>query len=192
MIKIGLTGSIAMGKSTAGNILKDMGIPVHCSDDASRNIDLNGAFSEKEYPEIYDDGELNRKSLARLIFSNDFEFQKIQNLIHPHVLQSQNKFIKANKDAPIIVLDIPLLFETGAEKRLDFTIVVSAPLEVQRKRALSRDGMDSELFDSILSKQMSDKEKREKADFVLKSDGGIDKMRKDLIEIIDVIKASNK
>ena len=149
MIVIGLTGSIAMGKSTIGNMMQNLHIPVHESDHAVHELlkpenparkALAAAFPYYEYPEIYDrkTKALKRKEFGALIFNNDDLREKLESILHPLVQKAQNDFIRAEKSkgAKIVCLDIPLLFETGAEQRLDYTITVSAPAHIQRQRAL--------------------------------------------------------
>ncbi len=181
MIVIGLTGSIGMGKSTAAEMLRTLGVPVHCSDDAVHALfaDTKGqaytaicaAFPYFEYPQIYKNREIDRKALGKVVFGNDEARKKLENILHPLVRQSQDHFIRTQQKAgrSIVALDIPLLFETGAEQHVDVTAVVSAPYEIQRARVLARDGMDEEKFHAIVERQMSDGEKCARADYVIQT-----------------------
>lgn len=186
MIVIGLTGSIGMGKSTVGAMLEELGVAVHDSDAAVHDslkpgqdgyIAVARSFPYFEFPDIYakknDDGqrEINRQALGQLIFKDEEKRKTLESVLHPIVQLRQQEFIKmkARMGKDIVALDIPLLFETGAENRVDFTIVVSAPYNVQRERVLSRPGMTEEKFERILAAQMSDAEKCARADFIVKT-----------------------
>ncbi|MGH1378510.1 MAG: dephospho-CoA kinase [Alphaproteobacteria bacterium] len=182
MIVIGLTGSIAMGKSTIGSMMKNINIPVHESDHVVHELlkresvarpAIEASFPLSEYPQIYDKKtkELKRKEFGDLIFQNDDNKEILESILHPLVQKSQNEFIRAEtlKGREIVCLDIPLLFETDAQKRVDYTIVVSAPYFIQRERALSRPNMNEEKFNAIIEKQMPDKEKCARADYIIKT-----------------------
>lgn len=182
MIVIGLTGSIAMGKTTIGSMMKNMNIPVHESDHVVHQLlqrnsiarpAIAAVFPFFEHPEIYDKKtkDLKRKEFGDLIFNNDEHKATLESILHPLVQKSQNEFIRAEtlKGRDIVCLDIPLLFETGADSRVDYSIVVSAPAFIQRERALSRPNMNEEKFIAILETQMPDAEKCTRADYVIKT-----------------------
>ncbi len=201
MIVIGLTGSIAMGKSTIATMMESMRIPVH---DADKEVNkllgvksiarpaIAAAFPLFEFPQIYDKKTkyLKRKEFGELIFSDDTYRHKLEQILHPLVEKAQNEFIReySLKGFEIICLDIPLLFETGAQDRVDYTITASAPYFVQSKRALSRPNMSEEKFESILKTQMPDKQKCSLSDYVIKTGLGHAHTFKELKEIILEIK----
>lgn len=182
MIVLGLTGSIAMGKTTIGTMMKTMNIPVHESDHVVHKLlqrnsiarpAIASAFPFFEHPEIYDrkTKDLKRKEFGDLIFNNDEHKATLESILHPLVQKSQNEFIRAEtlKGRDIVCLDIPLLFETGSDSRVDYTMVVSAPYFIQRERALSRPKMSEEKFLAILEQQMPDAEKCTRADYIIKT-----------------------
>ena len=200
MIVLGLTGSIAMGKTTIGTMMKTMNIPVHESDHIVHKLlqrssiarpAIASAFPFFEHPEIYDKKtkDLKRKEFGDLIFNNDAHKATLESILHPLVQKSQNEFIRAEalKGRDIVCLDIPLLFETGAESRVDYTIVVSAPYFIQRERVLSRPKMSEEKFLAILEQQMPDAEKCARADYVIKTGLGRAHAMKSLrIALLDI------
>ncbi len=183
MIIIGLTGSIAMGKSTVGAMLHNMGVPVHESDHAVHDLlsdprsparpAIAAAFPLYEYPQIFDrkTKEINRTELGALVFNNQEHRETLEGILHPLVQIRQTDFIRAQmlKGRKMVCLDIPLLFETGAQNRVDYTFVASAPYDVQKSRALSRPNMSEEKFHAILDRQMPDGEKCVLADYVIKT-----------------------
>ncbi len=197
MIVIGLTGSIAMGKSTIGEMMRDMKIPVHESDQAVHDLlkpdsearpAIASAFPYFDYPKIYNrkTGEFNRKEFGDLIFNDDNNRSVLEFILHPLVRKKQNEFIRegALKGCDIVCLDIPLLFETGAEKRVDYIISVSAPPFVQRERALARPNMTEEKLDAILERQMPDVEKCKRSDYVIKTGLSLAHSMKELKKVI--------
>ena len=181
MIILGLTGSIGMGKSTAARMLKKTGCAVHNSDKAVHQaLAPNGAAFEEvavTFSESWDKKKhiIKRDILAGIIFKDTQKKEELENILHPIVHQSQNRFIQKQQrlGRKIVVLDIPLLFETGAQSRVDYTIVVSAPAHIQRRRVLSRADMTPEKFEAILAAQMPDHEKRLRADFVIPTGMGL-------------------
>lgn len=196
MIIVGLTGSIGMGKSVSANILRDMGIPVHCSDEAVHDLLGPGGTAVEAVAEAFpgslnkQSGSIDRKALGALVFGDDEKRKILEGLIHPRVVVSQQKFIAENArlHVPLVVLDIPLLFETGAESRVDYTIVVSAPPFIQRRRVLARPGMTEEKFQAILARQLPDGEKRRRAHFVVETGIGLAQTRRDLEKIIKTLR----
>lgn len=182
MIVLGLTGSIGMGKSTVAAMMKTLGIPVHDSDIAAHRLlepksearlALAAAFPHYEYPQIYEKKtyNINRRELGQIVFSDDEARARLEAIIHPLVRKSQTEFLRASalKGIKIAVLDVPLLFETGADARVDYTITVSAPAFLQRARVLARPDMTEEKFHAILARQMPDAEKRARSDFVIQT-----------------------
>ena len=178
MIKVALTGSIGMGKSTAAAMFEARGIPVFDADAEVRRLqgeggDLVGPIGDL-FPRSVRNKRIDREALSREVIGNPEALAKLEALVHPEVRAARDRFIAANRDAPIIVFDIPLLFETGGEANAEKVIVVSAPAAVQRQRVLARPGMTSRKLDEILARQMPDREKRERADFVVDTSGTLE------------------
>lgn len=175
MLVIGLTGSIGMGKSSAVVMLRRMGIPVHDADAAVHALigTGGGAVEEiaKAFRGVVDKGVVDRKRLGDKVFKDPVARAKLEAILHPRVRRAARDFIKRHirRRRDLVVLDIPLLFETGGERLCDAVIVVSAPPAIQRQRVLSRPGMTAEKFAGILSAQVSDREKRQRADFVVET-----------------------
>lgn len=198
MIVIGITGSIGMGKSTAAEILRDMGIPVHDSDAAVHHLlgPNGGAVPTvgKSFPEALAKNEsgspfIDRNTLGKTVFADRARRQELEDILHPMVRAESDRFKDEMKRRghEIVALDIPLLFETGAEKRVDVTICVTAPLETQRVRVLARPGMTSEKFERIVAGQMPDAEKRKRADHVVDTSKGMESTRKQLSDIVNIL-----
>jgi dephospho-CoA kinase len=192
---IGLTGSIGMGKSAAASMLREMGIPVHDADAAvhallstgGKAVDAVGAaFPMALKTDDRGAGYIDRQVLGRIVFSDPAKKKRLEDILHPLVRAESDAFVRemAEKKADLLVLDIPLLFETGGEKRVDTVICVSAPAQVQRKRVLERPGMTPEKFERILASQLPDAEKRRRADYVVETDKGFTDMRQQLEKII--------
>lgn len=175
MIILGLTGSIGMGKTTAARMLKQMGCAVFDSDAyVHQALSSEGQAFEAvalTFPKAWDKKKhlIDRKKLGEIVFEDALEREKLENILHPLVRHAQTQFIRKQKrmGRKFVVLDIPLLFETGAQNRVDYTIVVSAPDFVQRSRVLSRPNMKKEKFKQILQTQMPDNQKCALADFVV-------------------------
>ena len=177
---IGLTGSIGMGKSETAKMFARLGIPVNDSDaDVHALYEPGGAAVseiEKAFPGTVENGRVDRAKLSKALAGDPSGFQKLESIVHPLVARTQVAFLeKAARDgADMVVLDIPLLFETGGEARVDAVVVASAPSHIQRARVLERPGMTPDKLDQILSRQMPDEEKRAKAHFVVVTDKGLD------------------
>jgi dephospho-CoA kinase len=174
MLIIGLTGSIGMGKSTAAARIRALGIGVCDADAAVHKLYKPGGAAvssiETAFPGTTTaEGGVDRPKLAAALLADPSAFEQLERIVHPLVFQVERNFLheKVAKGAEKAVLEIPLLFETGGERRVDVTIVVSSPPEIQRERVLARPGMVPEKLDQILSRQMSDEEKRQRADFVV-------------------------
>ena len=171
MLIIGLTGGIGMGKSTAAAILKSFGLPVHNADHAVHALLKKGGKGvkpvAKHFPDALKNGAIDRKKLGAMVFGQPVKLKKLEKILHPLVHDAEYAFLKKSKNNMAVVLEIPLLFETRAEKRCDFVVCVSAPPHVQKKRVLARKGMTPARFKSILARQMPDKEKRQRADYVV-------------------------
>ena len=175
MIVIGLTGSIGMGKSTVSKQFSLLGAKVASADDFVHYLLKNDtkiiADIAKEFPNAVIDGVIERKILGKIVFADAQKLKILEQILHPKVVALEEKFVKKQRrlGAKLVVLDIPLLFETGAEKRVDYTVVVTAPKFIQRRRVLARTGMTAEKFAQIISTQMPDNEKRKRADFIIQT-----------------------
>ena len=192
---IGLTGSIGMGKSETAKLFARLGIPVYDSDAAVHRLYEPGGAAVKKIAEAFPgtvrEGRVDRAALSRQLAGDDVAFKRLESIVHPLVAEENRKFLaKAIADgADMVVQDIPLLFETGGHARMDAVVVVSAPAELQRKRVLQRPGMTAEKLDQILSRQMSDEEKRAKAHFVVETDKGLEHAFEQVKSIVATLKA---
>ncbi len=178
MIKIGLTGSIAMGKSTVAAMFAQAGIPVFDSDAEVRALQAPGGQLEGAIVEAFPNsaganGKLDRALLADLVVGDPQALKWLEALVHPAVTEGRTAFLAAHRDSPAVLFDIPLLYETGAEHHLDKVIVVSAPGEIQHARAMARPGMTEAKLAAILTRQMPDREKTRRADFVIDTSGDL-------------------
>ena len=177
MIKIALTGSIGMGKSTVARMFEAAGVPLFDSDAEVRRLQGAGgtlvAPIAALFPEAVRDGLIDRQALGRAVLGKPQALARLEALVHPEVRAARDRFIAQNSHAPAILFDIPLLFETGGEANADKVIVVSAPADVQRARVLGRPGMTAAKLDAILARQMPDAEKRARADFVIDTGGDL-------------------
>ncbi|QND51209.1 dephospho-CoA kinase [Phyllobacterium sp. 628] len=191
MIVLGLTGSIGMGKSTAAQMFMDAGIPVYSADETVHRLYAGKAapLIEKAFPGTTNNGVVDRVKLSKAVVGNPEALKELETIVHPLVRSEENAFRdQANSQgAKLIVIDIPLLFETGGDKRVDKILVVSAPPEVQRKRVLTRPDMTPEKLDAILARQTPDAEKRQRADFLINTNQGFDATRVQIEEIIRVL-----
>lgn len=188
MIILGLTGSIGMGKTTAANMFADNGVPVYSADDAVHQLYSGRAapLIEAAFPGTVVDGTVDRTKLSSAVLGKPEALKKLESIIHPLVHEEEAAFLaRARADgADIALIDIPLLFETGGQSRVDKVAVVSAPADIQRERVLSRAGMTEAMFEAILARQMPDTEKRARADFVIDSSGDFEQTRAQIKAII--------
>jgi dephospho-CoA kinase len=186
-----LTGSLGMGKSTAAKFFAECGVPVHDSDAVVHALYEGEAVPliERAFPGSTSGGKVNRNTLAAMVLNDQAALTRLEAIIHPLVTASREKFLTQAqaRGAPIVVVDIPLLFETTAESRCDAVVVVSAPAEIQRARALDRPGMTEEKFATLLAKQMPDAEKRRRADFVVDSSQGFEHTRAQIRDILQSV-----
>jgi dephospho-CoA kinase len=179
MMILGLTGSIGMGKSTAAKMLRQMSVPVYDADAAVHRVQAPGGVAlppiEAAFPGVVKAGVLDRQALGARVFGNKEALRKLEAIVHPLVARLQRQFLKraAMKHAPIVVLDIPLLFEGLGERRVDGVLVVSAPAFLQRQRVMARPGMTAEKFAGILKQQVPDSQKRRKATVVIPTGLGL-------------------
>ncbi|MCC3245729.1 dephospho-CoA kinase [Methylocystis sp. WRRC1] len=191
MLRLGLTGSIGMGKSTTAQMFRDEGVAVLDSDQIVHDLYRGAAVApiEAEFPGVTVDGVVDRGLLAARVLDDPASMKKLEQIVHPLVWAERDRFLKEQdeKGARIVVYDVPLLFETGAEKTVDAIVVVSAPEDVQKARVLARPGMTEEKFAAILAKQTPDAEKRARADFVVHTDRGLDEARKEVRAILDAL-----
>jgi dephospho-CoA kinase len=175
MIRIALTGSIGMGKSTVARMFEAAGVPLFDADAEVRRLQGPGGELVEPigalFPQAIRAGEIDREALARAVLGNPDALARLEALVHPAVRLARDRFIAANRQAPAILFDIPLLFETGGEANADKVIVVSAPAAIQRQRVLARPGMTAAKLNAILARQMPDSEKRARADFVIDTGG---------------------
>jgi dephospho-CoA kinase len=187
---IGLTGSIGMGKSETARLFAAEDIPVFDADAAIHRLYAPGggavAVIDKGFPGAARDGGIDRAALSRLVVDDPAALVRLEALLHPLVAAERDRFLDANRTAPIVVFDIPLLLETGAE--VDAVVVVSAPAHVQRARVMVRPGMTEEKFARLLARQMSDAQKRQQADFVVITDKGLDHAREQVKMILTEIR----
>jgi dephospho-CoA kinase len=184
---IGLTGSIGMGKSETAKLFAAEGIPVHDADAAIAQLyGRNGdavAIIGHEFPGAIKNGAVERAALSAIVMKDAVALQKLEKLVHPLVDAHRQKFLRETI-APIILFDIPLLFETGADEEMDALVVVSAPEAVQRDRVLARPGMTVEKFEALKARQMDDVEKRQQAHYVVMTDKGLDHAREQVKMIL--------
>jgi dephospho-CoA kinase len=188
MIVIGLTGSIGMGKTTTAKLFAGEGVPVLDSDEVVHGLYRAEAVPllEAAFPGTTVSGVVDRQKLGEVLRQNPANFGKLEEIVHPLVRKRQEAFLAAarKEDRQFALLDIPLLFETAAESRVDKVVVVSCAPEIQRERVLSRPGMTEEKFEMILARQMPDAEKRRRADFIVDSGNGVEAARDQVREIL--------
>ena len=194
MIIVGLTGSIGMGKSTTASMFADEGIPVHDADAVVHKLYEGEAVAlvEAEFPGTTDDGKIQRTKLGEKVIGDAGAMQRLESIIHPLVHRAEKEFLddaRAN-NVDIVVLDIPLLMETGGDQRVDVVVVVTASPEEQRNRVLARPGMSEEKFEAILTQQMPDADKRKRADFIVDTTDGLEPARKQVQKIISKLRTS--
>lgn len=177
---IGLTGSVGMGKTETAKMFASLGIPVYDADQAVREIYREGGAAVgavgRAFPGSVKNGAVNREALSKIVTADKEALERLEEIVHPLVRKIRSAFLEdaAANDAPLAVLDIPLLFEVGSDTEVDTVVVVSAPQEVQRARVLERAGMSEEKFAAILARQIPDSEKRAKADFVIDTSKGFE------------------
>jgi dephospho-CoA kinase len=191
MFILGLTGSLGMGKSATAKMFADAGVPVHDADAAVHRLYEGEAapLVEAAFPGTTAGGKVDRDKLARRVLGDSAAIKRLESIVHPLVAAAREKFLSEAecKGAKVAVLDIPLLFETGGEKRCDAVVVVSAPAAVQHARVFERAGMTEQKFAAILAKQMPDADKRARADFVVDTSRGFDAARAQVRDILDRI-----
>lgn len=193
MIIIGLTGSIGMGKSTTAQMFRDEGCPVFDADAAVHALYAKGGKAvpiiRSVFPDAIKDGAVDRAVLGTHMRADPLQLKVLESFIHPLVGESRAAFFENNKEADIVVMDVPLLFETGLDKAVHHIVVVTAPAKTQRERVLAREGMTPELFDSLLARQTSDAEKRRRAHSLVYTDRGLENAREQVHEILKQLRA---
>ena len=191
MIRIALTGSIGMGKSTVAKMFERAGVPVFDADAVVRRLQGPGGGLVEKIGELFPGtvrcGTLDRECLAHIVLADPAKLKALEEIVHPAVRDSRDAFVAENPAARILVFEIPLLFETGSEKEFDKVIVVSAPPAVQRARVLGRTGMSPVKLDSILARQMPDEEKRARADFVIDTGSDLSTTEAQVSDILDCL-----
>ncbi|MGE5566653.1 MAG: dephospho-CoA kinase [Parcubacteria group bacterium] len=194
MIVVGLTGSIGMGKSTTAAMFRDEGVPVYDADAAVHEIYAPGGAAvapiEAAFPGTTGPNGVDRAKLSARVVGHPEELKRLESIVHPLIAESRARFFAdaQAKGADIVVLDIPLLFETGGEKAMNAVVVVSAPAEVQRSRVLGREGMDEAKLDAILARQMKNEEKCARAHFVVDTGQGLDHARAQVRDILATLR----
>ncbi|WP_375685928.1 MULTISPECIES: dephospho-CoA kinase [unclassified Bartonella] len=186
---IGLTGSIAMGKSTVADFFKQAGISVFSADEAVQQLYKSEpalSFIERIFPGVVENGEVNRLKLSEILIDDKEKLQTLEKIIHPLVQEKEREFIDIAREQgkKLVILDIPLLFEKNGESRVDSVIVVSAPPEIQKERVMIRQGMNEKKFSFINAQQMPDEKKRERADFIIDTGKDLENTRQQVFDVI--------
>lgn len=188
MIRIALTGSIGMGKSTVAAMFAEAGIPVFDADAEVRRMQGYGGGLVEEidrrFPGTMVNGAIDRDLLSARVLADRDELAALEFIVHPAVAEKRDHFVEANRGAPALLFEIPLLYETHGEGAFDKVVVVSAPAEVQRERVLARAGMTADKLDQLLSRQLPDAVKRERADFVIETGGSLEETRAQVAAIL--------
>lgn len=189
MIILGLTGSIGMGKSTTAKLFEEAGVPVYDADASVHRLYEGEAApaTEAAFPGTTVDGKVDRNRLSAKVVHDAAAMKQLEQIVHPMLGASRQKFFDdaERSGAPVVVVDVPLLFETGGEKRVDAVVVVTTTPEIQRERILARDNMTGEKLDAILARQLPDAEKRKRADFVVDTSHGLDPVRLRIRDILE-------
>lgn len=188
MIILGLTGSIGMGKSTTAKLFEEAGVPVYDADAAVHRLYEGDAVPliEAAFPGTTANGKVDRARLSAQVVHDPVAMKRLEAIVHPMLGASRRKFLEdaERSGAPVAVVDVPLLYETGGEKRVDAVVVVTTTRENQRQRILARDNMTEEKLDAILARQLPDAEKRKRADFVVDTSHGLDPVRARIRDIL--------
>ena len=189
MIILGLTGSIGMGKSTTAKLFAEAGVPVYDADATVHRLYEGEAVAaiEAAFPGTTADGKVDRNRLSAQVVHDPDAIRRLEGIVHPMLGASRQKFLHdaERSGAPVVVVDVPLLYETGGENRVDAVVVVTTTPEIQRARVLARDNMSGERLDGILARQLPDAEKRKRADFVVDTSHGLDPVRARIRDILN-------
>ena len=190
---LGLTGSIGMGKSTVAGMFADAGVPVFDADTSVHRLQGPGgrlvAAIESVFPGTTSNAGVDRAKLSAAVLGDDAAMRRLEAIVHPAVAEERAAFLAAHADAPFVVFDIPLLFETGGDRYVDRIAVVSADRDVQRARTLARPGMSEAKLDAILARQLPDADKRARADVVIATDVSLDQTREAVHRLIACMEA---
>jgi dephospho-CoA kinase len=193
MIVLGLTGSIGMGKTTTAALFREAGVPVYDADVAVHALYAAGGAAvvpvEAAFPGVVVEGAIDRGKLSERVAADPTVLPQLEAIVHPLLAAERAAFLKSAEGADVVVLDIPLLFETHAERQVQAVVVVSAPEDVQRHRVLSRPGMTEAKFTALLARQIPDAEKRRRADFVIETDAGFEAAAGRVAEILAAVRA---
>src|ERR1700735_1556676 len=185
---LGLTGSIGMGKSTTAKLFAEAGVPVYDADATVHSVYQGEAVPaiEAAFPGTTSDGKVDRAKLSAKVVHDPAAIQRLEQIVHPMLRSYHQKFLDDAEQAgaPVVVMDVPVLFETGGEKRVDAVVVVTTAPEVQRERILARGTMTAEALDAIMARQLPDAEKRQRADFVVDTSHGLDPVRSRIRDIL--------
>jgi dephospho-CoA kinase len=188
MIILGLTGSIGMGKTTTAKMFADEGVPVHDADAAVHALYEGAAVApiEAAFPGTTHQGKVDRQKLGRQVVGDHAALKRLEAIVHPLVRKHEERFLSEARarGEKIVVLDIPLLYETGGDKRVDAVVVVTAPHDIQRRRVFERPAMTVDKLEALLAKQMPDAEKRRRADFIVDSGQGLEHARRQVRDIL--------
>lgn len=188
MIKLGLTGSIGMGKSEVARMFERAGVPVFDADSEVRRLQGPGGALveaiERRFPGTTGPRGVDREALSRRVVGDSAALAALEAILHPAVQRAREDFITRHSDAPALLFEIPLLFETGGEAGFDKVITVSAPADVQRRRVLARPGMTEQKFEALLARQMPDSEKRARSDFVIDTGGELSTTQAQVVRIL--------
>ena len=191
MLVLGLTGSIGMGKSTTAKLFEEAGVPVYDADASVHKLYEGEAvpFIEAAFPGTTAGGKVDRARLSERVVHDPAAMKKLEQIVHPMLSAGRQKFFAdaERSGVPVVVVDVPLLFKTGGEKRVDAVVVVTTSPELQRERVLARGTMDAAKLDSIIARQMPDAEKRRRADFVVDTSHGLDPVRAQIGDILAVV-----
>ena len=194
MIILGLTGSVGMGKSTTAKLLEEEGVPVFDSDATVHALYAKGGAAVAPVGAAFSgavrDGAIDREALGAIVMGDAAKMKKLESLVHPLVREAQTAFVRKHHaaGAPVVVLDIPLLYENGVDKLVDAVMVVTADAATQRQRVLARPGMDEKKLAQILARQLPDAEKRERADFLVNTGYGIEDARAQVRAALEVVR----
>ena len=191
MIVLGLTGSIGMGKSTIAAMFEEEGVPVFDADAAVHRLYRGRAapLVEDRFPGTVNDGKVDREALGRRVIGDAAALKDLEAIVHPLVRDERAAFLTLNRDAatPVVVLDIPLLYETGGDTLVDKVVLVSAPEAVQKARVLARPGMTPDRFAAIVAQQMPDAEKRRRADIIIETGDGLESTRRQVLAVLGTL-----
>ena len=192
---LGLTGSIGMGKTTTARLFGEAGAPVYDADSAVHAVYAEGGpaapLLEAAFPGVTRDGAVDREALSARVLADADALRRLESIVHPLLMQSRAEFIHAAvaTGADVVVIDVPLLFETGADRMMQAVVVATAPEAVQRERVLARPGMTPAKLDAILARQLPDAEKRARADFVIDTGEGMESARRQVSQVLATIRA---